>query len=85
MSKYYVNKGKNHEVHKMSCSYLPEQGNRIEIEAMNDFDAMSQARDYYYSDANGCALCINEYHTIYRTSFFSCQDEKFHYSAEKYR
>jgi hypothetical protein len=62
MPMYCVNKGENSEVHMMSCVSLPKSWNRIEFEAMNDFDAMEKARDFY-SDADGCAHCMSAYHS----------------------
>lgn len=62
MSLYSVNKGENHEVHSMSCLSLPKSWNRIEYEAMNDFDAMEKAKDFY-PDVDGCEHCMSDYHS----------------------
>ena len=63
MPNYCVNKTGDHEVHKMSCSYLPYPYNRIEFEALNDHEAMRIARERYYNDADGCDKCLPLYHT----------------------
>lgn len=60
MNHYCVNTESDHEVHKMSCSYLPEASIRKEFEAPTDFAAMAEAI-LMYSDADGCAHCMSAY------------------------
>lgn len=67
MSRYYVNKNGqsngDHEVHRESCSWLPETENRIYLGYYDNCkDAVKKAREYY-SKVNGCYYCSNECHT----------------------
>lgn len=67
MARYYVNKNAqdngDHEVHKVGCSFLPMEENRIYL---GDFDtcgpAVLEARKYF-SQVNGCYFCSNPCHT----------------------
>ena len=67
MASYYVNKNAqsngDHEVHKSSCSFLPNVENRIYLgEFSYCKDAVKKAKDYY-SKVNGCYYCSSECHT----------------------
>ncbi len=65
--RYYVNKisqaNGDHEVHTLSCSFLPEEGNRIYL---GDFstctDAVKEAKKHY-AQCNGCYYCSRPCHT----------------------
>lgn len=64
---YYVNKNEqsngDHEVHKSTCSHLPDYDNRMYLgDFSNCRDAVAEAKKYY-SKSNGCYWCINECHT----------------------
>jgi len=67
MASYYVNKNAqlngDHEVHKLGCSFMPSDENRIYL---GDFghcrDAVRKAKDYY-TQVDGCYYCANECHT----------------------
>ncbi|MDC7235244.1 MAG: hypothetical protein PQJ58_18575 [Spirochaetales bacterium] len=61
MPQYCVDKKRHHEVHKDNCLFLDIPDNRIDFEAMNDFDAMEQAH-IYYPEAYGCAICMRTYY-----------------------
>ncbi len=67
MALYFVNKNAqnngDHEVHKSSCSYIPDSGNRIYL---GDFatcqEAVRKAKEHF-RQSNGCFYCSNECHT----------------------
>lgn len=64
MAKYCVNKGGDHEVHKIAActpARLPRPENRIDFTAVSDAEAMRTARGYY-SNADGCKHCMPKYH-----------------------
>jgi hypothetical protein len=66
MENYYVNKNEQdngeHEVHRHSCSYLPEPENRVELgKFSNCQDAVKKAREFY-EDVDGCAFCCRTCH-----------------------
>lgn len=64
---FYVNKNAQptgeHEVHRATCSFLPDASNRIYL---GDFatsqEAVQEARKYY-NCVDGCARCCPESHT----------------------
>lgn len=64
---FYVNKkaqaNGDHEVHRVTCSWLPDVENRIYL---GDFDtsqtALREARKYF-SQVDGCCYCCPEIHT----------------------
>ena len=67
MDFYYVNKNAqsngDHEVHKLSCDYLPNSENRIYLGYFsNCTDAVKKAKDHF-SQVNGCYYCSYECHT----------------------
>jgi len=64
---YLVNKNAqyngDHEVHKETCSHLPNPENRKYLgDFTNCRDAVREAKKYD-SDADGCYYCCNECHT----------------------
>ena len=69
MDKYYVNKntrnpGGNHEVHKYSCSWLPEPHNREYLgEFANCHGAVKEAKNRGYSNVDGCIHCSPACHS----------------------
>ena len=67
MQKYCVNKkvqlNGDHEVHKYSCKWLPEEENRQDLgDFDNCRDAVLEAKKYF-ALSNGCYYCSNECHT----------------------
>ncbi|MCF2875068.1 MULTISPECIES: hypothetical protein [unclassified Tenacibaculum] len=66
MARYYVNKNTqvngDHEVHKLGCSWMPKQENRI---FLGDFitckGAVREAKKIY-KKVNGCYYCSNDCH-----------------------
>jgi len=61
MDSYYVNKNAqpngDHEVHKESCIFLPETGNRIYLGYFSTCqEAVKEARKYY-NQVDGCYFC----------------------------
>ena len=64
--KYYVNKNaqptSEHEVHKSTCSWLPDAENRIYLgDFVSSAEALKAARKFY-SDVDGCYYCCPEIH-----------------------
>lgn len=64
---YYVNKiaqpTGEHEVHTLSCRYLPSVENRIYLGLFaNGKEAVREAKKYY-SNVDGCFFCSPEAHT----------------------
>lgn len=67
MARYYVNKNAqtngDHEVHKLECSRLPKEENRIYLgEYTNCRPAVAKAKEIY-PKANGCSICSRDCHT----------------------
>ncbi len=67
MPYYYVNKNAqsngDHEVHTGSCSYLPDNDNRLSLGYfLNCKDAVKEAKKHY-SKADGCYYCSEDCHT----------------------
>lgn len=65
--RFYVNKNAqsngDHEVHRATCSWLPEQESRLYL---GDFTTSHQAvyeAKKYYNQVNGCYYCCPETHT----------------------
>lgn len=62
---YYVNKTETdgmHMVHKVGCSYLPEEENRIELGYYTScFAALSEAKQHF-NHVNGCGHCSPDCH-----------------------
>ncbi len=66
MATYYVNKiaqpTGEHEVHTSTCSYLPDQENRMYLGVFsNCHDALREAKRYY-NNVDGCYWCSRECH-----------------------
>lgn len=64
---YYVNKNAQptgeHEVHNSSCSYLPDENNRIYLGNFTSCkDAVREAKKHY-ANVDGCYYCSRECHT----------------------
>ena len=67
MASYYVNKEEqhngDHEVHVVTCSYLPNTANRLYLgEFTNCEDAVAAAKKIY-PQSNGCFYCSYACHT----------------------
>jgi hypothetical protein len=67
MDTYYVNSNAqangDHEVHKSTCSFLPELQHRVKLGVFtNCYDAVREAKKKY-STADGCAFCCPACHT----------------------
>ena len=67
MALYYVNKNAqsngDHEVHKLGCTYMPSEENRLYLGSFtNCFDAVREAKKIY-PKSNGCYYCSIECHT----------------------
>lgn len=64
---YYVNKNSqsngDHEVHKVTCSRLPEASNRIYLGDFTFCSEAVKAAKKYYKQSNGCYYCSIECHT----------------------
>jgi hypothetical protein len=65
--RYYVNKNSqdngDHEVHTRSCSWLPEEQNRIYLGEFSSCGAAVREAKKYYSQCNGCYHCSPACHT----------------------
>ncbi len=67
MASYYVNKNPqengDHEVHKLGCSWLPENENRIYLGVhLTCHTAVREAKKHY-AQVNGCFYCSKDCHT----------------------
>jgi len=67
MEKYYVNKNAqdngDHEVHKESCSRLPDEENRIYLGKFPSCHGAVKEAKKHYTGADGCFYCSPECHT----------------------
>ncbi|WP_350289830.1 hypothetical protein [uncultured Croceitalea sp.] len=67
MAKYYVNKNAqangDHEVHKTSCSWLPEVKNRIYLGEFSSCKGAVREAKNHYSQVNGCYYCSRDCHS----------------------
>ncbi len=67
MAIYYVNKNAqsngDHEVHKESCTRLPETHNRINLGDFGSCGPAVQQAKKHYSQVNGCYYCSPNCHT----------------------
>lgn len=65
--RYYVNKNAqasgDHEVHELTCSFLPEEGNRIYLGDFAGCRAAVAAARKHYAQVNGCYFCSEPCHT----------------------
>ena len=62
MDSYYVNKNAqvngDHEVHKCTCTFMPEQQHRLYLGYFNNcHEALREAKETYPRTANGCPYC----------------------------
>lgn len=67
MARYYVNKNAqdngDHEVHVPTCSFFPEEANRLYLgEFSSCHGAVAKAKETY-PQSNGCYYCSNPCHT----------------------
>jgi hypothetical protein len=67
METYYVNQqaqaNGDHEVHTSTCSWLPNESNRLYLGQFSScHDAVAEARKHY-SKVNGCYYCSRACHT----------------------
>ncbi|MEX2251089.1 MAG: hypothetical protein WD895_03345 [Acidimicrobiia bacterium] len=65
--RYYVNKNAqangDHEVHELTCSFVPDEENRIFVGDHSTCPpAVAKAKDYY-PKSNGCFYCSRPCHT----------------------
>ena len=64
---YYVNTNAqsngDHEVHTLSCNYLPEPQNRLFLGSFESCHGAVREAKKHYSQSNGCYYCSNECHT----------------------
>ena len=65
--RFYVNKNAqnngDHEVHRATCSWLPDEENRLYLgDFITSQQAVNQAKKYY-TQVNGCYYCCPETHT----------------------
>lgn len=67
MMEYCVNKNAQstgeHEVHKMTCDYLPEIGNRQPLGRFSNCREAVQAARQHFPNVDGCKHCSLECHT----------------------
>ncbi len=67
MAHYYVNKnaqsGGEHEVHTLSCSYLPLEANRIYLGNFESCAPAVREARRHYSNVDGCYWCSRACHT----------------------
>jgi len=67
MDLYYVNKNAqtngDHEVHKETCQWLPNEENRRRLSIYSNCKGAVEEAKKYYSQTNGCIHCSNECHT----------------------
>ena len=63
---YYVNKNAqangDHEVHRPTCIWLPNEANRIYLGSFATSQEALRAARSYYSQVDGCAYCCPEIH-----------------------
>lgn len=65
--RYYVNKkaqnNGDHEVHNVTCSWLPDADNRLYLGEFSSSAAAVKEAKRYYTQSNGCYYCCRESHT----------------------
>lgn len=65
--KFYVNKkaqaNGDHEVHRVTCSWLPDVENRIYLGDFDTSQAALREAHKYFSQVDGCCYCCPEIHT----------------------
>lgn len=67
MDLYYVNSNAqsngDHEVHRSTCSRLPDSLNRVSLWLCKDCKEALRKAKSYFDDVDGCYYCCNECHT----------------------
>ena len=67
MAYYCVNKNSqangDHEVHKVGCSFYPNEENRVALGNHDSCRTAVTAAKRYYTQSNGCYYCSNACHT----------------------
>ena len=67
MALYYVNQNAqlngDHEVHKLGCSFMPLERNRIYLGNFDHCRGAVREAKKHYTQVNGCYYCSNECHT----------------------
>jgi len=67
MANYYVNKNAqsngDHEVHKQSCSFMPDSENRIYLGDHATCGPAVREAKKHYTQVNGCYFCSKACHT----------------------
>jgi hypothetical protein len=67
MPTYCVNKDAQstgeHEVHEMTCSYLPDLANRRDLGYHLDCHGAVSEAERHYNNVDGCAYCCPSCHT----------------------
>jgi len=67
MDYYYVNKNAqangDHEVHKITCSYLPTEANRLFLGHFSTCQEAVREAKKHYPQSNGCYYCSYACHT----------------------
>ena len=67
MAYYYVNRNAqsngDHEVHKVGCSFLPQESNRIYLGDYTSCSAAVRKAKTHFTQVNGCYYCSNPCHT----------------------
>lgn len=65
--RYYVNKNAqdngDHEVHTLTCSFLPSEANRLYLGDYDTCPPAVRAAVQHFAQANGCYFCSNPCHT----------------------
>jgi len=65
--RFYVNKNAqnngDHEVHRATCSWLPDSENRLYLGDFNTSQEAVREAKKYYNQVNGCYYCCPETHT----------------------
>jgi hypothetical protein len=66
MDYYYVNKNAQstgeHEVHKNTCSHLPDTNNRIGLGYFSSCAEALRKANEYYTEVDGCYYCCPACH-----------------------
>jgi hypothetical protein len=65
--RYYVNKNAqsngDHEVHTATCSWLPDEDNRVYLGDHSSCGPAVREAKKHYSQSNGCFYCSRACHT----------------------
>lgn len=67
MARYYVNQtaqeNGDHEVHKLGCSFMPNDENRTYLGDFSSCAPAVRAAKIHYDQVNGCYYCSEACHT----------------------